>query len=72
MNITTIGIDIAKNIFQVHGVCADGKVTVSRQLRSQQLLPCLRRLPLARWAWRRAPEPTIGRARSQRSVTMSD
>ena len=44
MNIATIGIDIAKNVFQIHGVCADGKVTVSRQLRRQQLLPYLQQL----------------------------
>jgi transposase len=44
MNIATIGIDIAKNVIQVHGVCADGKVTLSRQLRRQQLLPYLQKL----------------------------
>ena len=44
MNIATIGIDIAKDVFQIHGVCRDGKVMVSRQLRRQQLLPYLRQL----------------------------
>jgi transposase len=44
MTIATIGIDIAKNVFQVHGVCAHGKVKVSRQLRRQQLLPYLQQL----------------------------
>jgi transposase len=44
MNIVTIGIDIAKDVFQIHGVCRDGKVMVSRQLRRQQLLPYLRQL----------------------------
>jgi transposase len=44
MNIATIGIDIAKNVFHIHGVCRDGKVMVSRQLRRQQLLPYLRQL----------------------------
>jgi transposase len=48
MNITQIGIDLAKLVFQVHGVDARGKVVVRRQLkRSQvnaffnQLEPCL-------------------------------
>jgi transposase len=30
--ITTIGLDIAKSVFQVHGVDAQGKVIVRRQL----------------------------------------
>ena len=37
--ITTIGVDIAKNVFQVHGVDAAGGVVVRRQLRRGQLLP---------------------------------
>ena len=31
--ITTIGLDIAKSVFQVHGVDADGQVLVRRQLK---------------------------------------
>jgi transposase len=31
--ITTIGLDLAKNVFQVHGVDAAGKVLVRKQLR---------------------------------------
>jgi transposase len=30
--ITTIGLDIAKLVFQVHGVDADGNVVLRRQL----------------------------------------
>ncbi len=48
MQITTIGLDIAKNVFQVHGVDAEEKVVVRRQLRRGQVLrffekltPCL-------------------------------
>jgi len=33
MQITTIGLDIAKNVFQVHGIDADEKVVVRKQLR---------------------------------------
>src|SRR5258708_11335521 len=46
--ITTIGLDIAKSVFQVHGVGAAGGVVVRRQLKRryvlasfQQLSPCL-------------------------------
>ncbi len=35
---TIIGLDVAKQIFQVHGVSADGKVTVKRQLRRSQMI----------------------------------
>jgi len=48
MQITTIGLDIAKNVFQVHGIDAAEKVIVRKQLRRGQMLaffkalqPCL-------------------------------
>ena len=37
--IITIGVDLAKNVFQVHGVDAQGAVVVRRQLRRGQVLP---------------------------------
>ena len=33
MHITTIGLDIAKNIFQIHAITAEGDVVVNRPLR---------------------------------------
>ncbi len=33
--ITTIGLDMAKNIFHVHGVDADGAVVLSKRLRPE-------------------------------------
>src|SRR3974390_3036645 len=48
MQITTIGLDIAKNVFQVHGIDGDDKVVVRKQLRRSQVMrffqdlaPCL-------------------------------
>ena len=48
MQITTIGLDIAKNVFQVHGIDAAENVTVRKQLRRSQIIaffealaPCL-------------------------------
>ena len=35
--ITTIGFDIAKSVFQVHGVDADGQVVVRRQLKRRYI-----------------------------------
>ena len=46
--VTTIGLDIAKSVFQVHGIDAIGKVVIRRQLKRryvlaffQKLVPCL-------------------------------
>jgi transposase len=36
--ITTIGFDIAKSVFQVHGVDAAGQVIVRRQLKRRQVI----------------------------------
>ena len=48
MKITTIGIDLAKNVLQVHGVDEQGKVALRKQLRRGQVMdffaqraPCL-------------------------------
>ena len=38
MEITTIGIDLAKHVFQVHGVDADGGVAVRRKLRRSEVI----------------------------------
>jgi transposase len=43
--ITTIGLDIAKSVFQVHGVDADGHVVVRRQLKRRYVLAFFQKLP---------------------------
>ena len=43
--ITTIGLDLAKKVFQVHGVDAEGKVVVARKLRRKQVLTFFAKLP---------------------------
>ncbi len=43
--VTTIGLDIAKNVFQVHGVDCAGDVVIRRQLRRRQVLPFFEKLP---------------------------
>ena len=45
MQITTVGLDIAKNVFQVHGIDAAEKVVVRKQLRRGQLLVFFETLP---------------------------
>ena len=45
MQITTIGLDIAKNVFQVHGIDANETVVVRKQLRRSQVLAFFKALP---------------------------
>jgi transposase len=45
MQITTIGLDIAKNVFQVHGIDAAEKVVVRKQLRRGQVMKFFEALP---------------------------
>src|ERR1700720_722567 len=42
--ITTIGLDIAKSVFQVHGIDAGGQVIVRRQLKRRYLLTFFQKL----------------------------
>lgn len=45
MQITTIGLDLAKSIFQIHGVDAEGREQVRRKLRRSELLRFFEKLP---------------------------
>jgi transposase len=63
--VTTIGLDIAKSVFQIHGVDAAGNVIVRRQLKRGMLYhsfkSCRRALSASKPALRRI----IGHASSQ-------
>lgn len=43
--ITTIGLDIAKSVFQVHGVDGAGQVVIRRQLKRRSVLVFFQKLP---------------------------
>ncbi|SIO65596.1 hypothetical protein SAMN05443247_10688 [Bradyrhizobium erythrophlei] len=43
--VTTIGFDIAKSVFQVHGVDAVGQVIIRRQLKRRHVLAFFEKLP---------------------------
>ncbi|SDJ60194.1 Transposase [Salipiger marinus] len=43
-DITTVGVDLAKSVFQIHGVDAEGVIVVRRQLRRSQMLDFFQRL----------------------------
>src|SRR5262245_65396012 len=43
--ITTIGLDLAKHVFQVHGIDAEGTTVLRRRLRRNQVLAFFSRVP---------------------------
>jgi transposase len=45
MSVITIGLDIAKQFFQVHGVDANGRVSLRKKLRRGQVAPFFANLP---------------------------
>ena len=61
MNVTTIGLDIGKNVFQVHGVDGKGKVVVRRSLKRGQVLAFFATSRLAWSGLKPAPAHTTGR-----------
>jgi transposase len=67
--VTTVGLDIAKSVFQVHGVDATGQVVIRRQLKRRYVLAFFRKLPACLWASRPVPHRITGRGSSRRSVT---
>jgi transposase len=45
MQVTTVGVDLAKNVIHVHGVTQDGTLVFSRALRRGQVISFFERLP---------------------------
>ena len=43
--ITTIGLDIAKSVFPVHGIEVEGNVIIRRQLKRRYVLTFFQKLP---------------------------
>lgn len=48
MNAITIGLDIAKSVFQVHGEDASGKVVIQKRLQRSQVMAFFEKLPRCR------------------------
>ncbi len=43
--VVTIGLDIAKSVFQLHGVNSNGDAVLRRQLKRARMLPFFAKLP---------------------------
>jgi hypothetical protein len=59
--VTTIGLDIAKSVFQIHGIDAAGNLTVRGKLKRRYVLPLLQKRRRASLVLKPAPHPIIGR-----------
>ena len=67
--VSTIGRDIAKSVFQVHCVDAAGQVVVRRQLKRRYVLAFFQKLPPCLVGIEPAPHRITGRGSSRRSAT---
>jgi transposase len=68
MNIQTLGIDIAKNVFQLHGVNRSGHVILKRRVMRDQLLAVLAQIDPCTVVVEACRAPSIGRASARHWV----
>jgi transposase len=68
MKVTTLGIDLAKSIFRLHGVDVRGGLVLRRQLTRKQVQPLLTRLEPCLVGMELAAALTIGPVRSASSA----
>src|SRR6516165_8355657 len=61
-SVTTVGLDLAKHVFQVHGVDASGRVVVAKAIRRNKLLEFFASLPRCLVGLEAAGRRIIGRA----------
>ena len=67
--VTTIGLDIAKSVFQVHGIDAEDKVILRRQLKRRYVIAFFQKLPPCLVGIEAVLRRIIGRANSKRAAT---
>ena len=67
--ITAVGLDLAKQIIQVHGIDAAGRVVLRKAVRRERLLALLAQLPRCVVGMKRARVRIIGRARAHAAWT---
>ena len=72
MQIARIGLDLAKYVFEIHGVDAHGKTVLRKTLRRHAVSMFSQTCRHALSAWRHRTAPTFGRRRFLTLVTMSD
>src|SRR5258708_35417487 len=70
-SVTTIGLDIAESVFQVHGVDAAGRVVVRRQLKRRYVLAFFEKLSPGRSLQTRGREAAL-RQRARRAIARGE
>jgi transposase len=60
MQITTLGIDMAKHVFQLHGVDKHGHVVLTKRLSRAKVLPFMAQYRHASLAWKPPAAPITG------------
>ena len=68
--VSIVGPDLAKRVFQVHAAGSDGSVVLRRKLSRGQVVSFFMDCPDVQSRWRPAPQRTTGRARSVNSATV--
>ena len=63
MTLSVLAIDLAKHVFQLHGVDGSGAGVLRKRLKRTQLLAFVQSLPPAPSRWRRVAVRTSGAAR---------
>ena len=72
MTVKTVGLDLAKDVFQVHGISENGRVIFNKAIKRAKLAPrSLRRFRPARLGWRPAVHPITGAASCASLAMMS-
>ena len=71
MQVTTVGLDLAKNIFQVYGVTDSGEVAFNRALRRSQVLAFFERLEPCLIRWRPVAQAITGHGNFSSSAMTS-
>ena len=66
--VSTIGLDIAKSVFQVHGADVDGAVVIRKRVSRAKVLEFFSTLPACVVGLKLAPVPIIGAVSSGRSA----
>ncbi len=69
--VSIIGLDLAKNVFQVHEAGRDGRTVLRKKLNRSRLLEFFVKLPRCVVAMELAPAPIIGDGRLVRLATIS-
>ncbi len=69
--VSIIGLDIAKSVFQVHGADASGRAVLRKKVSRAKLLQFFGSQPPARWSWKLAGARITGRVNWRSWAMMS-